>query len=85
TGAGVAEFWQAVLELRVLRQASGRLAERRREQDEAWMWERIDALLHQRFRSHAGVASALPALTIDVRAGRVAASVAARRLIDLLN
>ena len=85
TGAGVAEFWQAAHELRVLRQTSGRLAERRREQDEAWMWERIDALLHQRFREHAGVAAALPALTIDVRAGRVAASVAARRLIDLLN
>jgi len=85
TGAGVAEFWQAVQELRVLRQTSGRLAERRREQDEAWMWERIDALLHQRFRDHAGVAAALPALTTDVRSGRVAASVAARRLIDLLN
>jgi LAO/AO transport system kinase len=85
TGAGVEEFWRAAHELRVLRQTSGRLAERRREQDEAWMWERIDALLHQRFRDHAGVAAALPALTIDVRAGRVAASVAARRLIDLLN
>jgi LAO/AO transport system kinase len=85
SGAGVSEFWQAVNELRVLRQTSGRLAERRREQDEAWMWERIDALLHQRFREHAGVAGALPALTADVRAGRVAASVAARRLIDLLN
>ena len=85
TGAGVAEFWQAAHELRVLRTASGRLAERRREQDEAWMWERIDALLHQRFRGHGGVAAALPALTADVRAGRVAASVAARRLIELLN
>jgi LAO/AO transport system kinase len=84
-GTGVAEFWQAVHELRVLRTASGRLAERRREQDEAWMWERIDALLHQRFREHAGVASALPAIRADVRAGRVAASVAARRLVDLLN
>jgi LAO/AO transport system kinase len=83
-GTGVAEFWQAVHELRVLRSASGRLAERRREQDEAWMWERIHALLRQRFREHAGVAAALPALTQDVRSGRVAASVAARRLIDLL-
>jgi LAO/AO transport system kinase len=84
-GAGVAEFWQAVNELRVLRQTSGRLAERRREQDEAWMWERIEALLHERFRNHPQVAAALPALTADVRAGRVAASVAARRLIDLMH
>jgi LAO/AO transport system kinase len=85
SGAGVAEFWQAVNELRVMRQASGRLAERRREQDEAWMWERIQALLQARFRDDAGVAAALPALTADVRAGRVAASVAARRLIQLMN
>lgn len=85
TGAGVAEFWQAVNEFRVQRQASGRLAERRREQDEAWMWERIEALLHERFRGQPAVAAALPALTTDVRAGRVAASVAARRLIDLMH
>ena len=85
SGAGVDEFWQAVNELRVLRQTSGRLAERRREQDEAWMWERIEALLHERFRGQPEVAAALPALTNDVRAGRVAASVAARRLIDLMH
>ena len=85
SGAGVAEFWRAVNDLRVLRQSSGRLAERRREQDEAWMWERIEALLHERFRSRPEVAAALPVLTADVRAGRVAASVAARRLIDLMN
>ena len=85
TGDGVAQFWQAVNELRVMRQASGRLAERRREQDEAWMWERIEALLHARFRDQPAVAAALPALTNDVRAGRVAASVAARRLIELMN
>ncbi|MCW5657967.1 MAG: methylmalonyl Co-A mutase-associated GTPase MeaB [Burkholderiaceae bacterium] len=85
SGAGVAEFWQAVHEFRVLHETSGRLAARRREQDEAWMWERIEALLHERFRGHPQVAAALPALTADVRAGRVAASAAARRLIDLTN
>ncbi|MCG3190332.1 MAG: putative GTPase [Burkholderiaceae bacterium] len=84
-GTGLPEFWQAVSEFRALRQASGRLAERRREQDEAWMWERVEALLHERFRSRPPVAAALPRLTADVRAGRVAASVAARRLIDLMN
>jgi LAO/AO transport system kinase len=84
TGDGVAQFWQAANELRLMRQTSGRLAARRREQDEAWMWERIEALLQARFRDNASVAAALPALTADVRAGRVAASVAARRLIELM-
>jgi len=84
-GSGLAEFWRAVSEFRDQQSASGRLAARRREQDEAWMWERIEALLHERFRAQPQVAQALPQLTADVRAGRVAASVAARRLIDLMN
>ena len=51
TGNGLAEFWQAVSEFRDQQTASGRLAARRHEQDEAWMWERIEALLHERFRA----------------------------------
>ena len=85
TGAGLAEFWRAVSEFRDQQTASGRLAARRHEQDESWMWERIEALLHERFRAQPRVAAALPQLTDEVRAGRVAASVAARRLIDLMN
>ena len=85
SGAGLAEFWQAASDFRDQQTASGRLAARRHEQDENWMWERIEALLHERFRAQPQVAAALPPLTDDVRAGRVAASVAARRLIDLMN
>ena len=65
------------------RSANGRLAARRQAQDQAWMWERIDAGLKQAFRQHPPVRAALTQLTEDVRAGRVAASVAARRLLDL--
>ena len=85
TGEGLAPFWQAVRSFRDQQTASGRLARRRHDQDEAWMWERIEALLHERFRAQPQVAAALPQLTADVRAGRVAASVAARRLIDLMD
>ncbi len=84
-GVGLAEFWQAVTAFREAQASSGRLAQRRRAQDEAWMWDRIEAGLQQRFHQHAAVRAALPALTADVRAGRVAASVAARRLLDLTN
>ena len=68
-----------------LQTANGRLAERRRTQEQAWMWERIGAGLQQRFRAHAAVREALPRITDDVRAGRLAASVAARRLLDLMD
>jgi LAO/AO transport system kinase len=82
-GSGLAEFWQAVSRFRELRRAGGQLQQRRHDQDQAWMWERIEAGLRQRFHQHPAVRAALPQLSADVRAGRVAASVAARRLLDL--
>ena len=84
-GAGLPEFWAAVTRFRELQTANGRLAARRHAQDQAWMWERIDAGLKQRFKSHPAVQGALPALADDVRGGRIAASVAARRLLDLFH
>jgi LAO/AO transport system kinase len=84
-GSGLAEFWRAATRFRELQTASGRLTERRHAQDRAWMWERIEAGLRQRFKSHAAVRAALPQVTADVQTGRLAASVAARRLLDLMN
>ena len=84
-GSGLDEFWGAITRFRVLQTANGRLATRRHAQDQAWMWSLIDAGLKQRFKAHAAVRHALPALSADVQAGRVAASVAARRLLDLFN
>jgi LAO/AO transport system kinase len=81
--SGLEDFWQTVERFRDVQTRSGRLERRRHEQDEAWMWERIDAALRQRFRRHPAVREALPPLAAQVRAGQVAASVAARRLIDL--
>ena len=82
---GVDAFWQTVCQFRDLQTRSGRLAARRRAQDENWMWERIDAGLKARFRQHPPVREQLPLLAAEVRAGRVAASVAARRLLDLFH
>jgi LAO/AO transport system kinase len=82
---GLDDFWQAVTTFHDTQRSSGRLAERRHAQDRAWMWERIEAGLHERFRRHPAVRAALPGLTMEVEAGNVAASVAARRLLDLLD
>jgi LAO/AO transport system kinase len=82
---GLPEFWQVVSDFHEAQRSSGRLATRRHAQDQAWMWERIEAGLRQRFRAHAAVREALPGITADVGAGRLAASVAARRLLDLTN
>jgi LAO/AO transport system kinase len=84
TGQGMAEFWGEVARFRALQSAGGRFARRRQQQNEAWMRERLEAGLRQRFRGHPAVKAAWPGVLEDVRAGRLAASVAARRLLDLM-
>jgi LAO/AO transport system kinase len=82
-GTGLAAFWQAVQAFAARRQVSGAFIQRRQQQEQAWMWERIEAGLRHDFREHPAVRQALPGLSDDVVQGRVAASVAARRLLAL--
>ena len=81
-GQGVDGLWAAVLEFKALQTANGRFASRRQSQALAWMWERIDAGLKQRFKAQPEVAALLPQLSEDVRAGRLPASTAARMLLE---
>ncbi|QBM28955.1 putative GTPase [Hydrogenophaga pseudoflava] len=81
-GQGVDTFWSAVSEFKRLQTANGRLAARRQHQASAWMWERIDAGLKQRFREHPRVREALDLFTRQVQAGELAASTAARQLLE---
>ncbi len=80
-GTGLDTFWAAVTQFKALRAANGQLAERRRQQALAWMWERIDAGLKQAFDQHPQVRHLLPELTREVAAGRLAASTAARNML----
>ncbi|WP_310568355.1 methylmalonyl Co-A mutase-associated GTPase MeaB [Hydrogenophaga sp.] len=82
-GQGVDTFWSSVSEFKQLQTANGRLAARRQQQATAWMWERIDAGLKQRFRAHPEVREKLDLFTQQVQAGQLAASTAARQLLDL--
>ena len=79
---GVDAFWAAVPQFRNIQTANGRLAERRRHQSLAWMWERIDAGLKQAFRQDPAVSALLPTLVADVESGRIPASTAARNLLE---
>jgi LAO/AO transport system kinase len=84
-GQGVDAFWAAVSEFRRLQTANGRLAARRQQQARAWMWERIDAGLKQRFREHPKVHEKLDLFTQQVQGGQLAASSAARQLLELFD
>ena len=82
---GVDVFWAAVSQFRTLQTANGQLTARRQQQAKAWMWERIDAGLKQRFRNHTQVRDQLANTTAAVLAGEVPASTAARTLLDLFD
>jgi LAO/AO transport system kinase len=81
-GRGVDAFWAEVSRFRELQSANGQLNGRRQQQARAWMWERIDAGLKQRFRAHPKVRAALDETTQRVLAGTLTASTAARLLLD---
>ena len=82
---GLDAFWDTVCRYRQLQERTGALAQRRHSQDRAWMWERIESGLKTRFRAHPAVQAALPQILSGVDQGRVAPSVAARQLLDLLD
>jgi LAO/AO transport system kinase len=84
-GEGVDTFWSSVSQFRDLQSASGRLIQRRQQQSRAWMWERIDAGLKQRFREHPRVRAQLSEATGRVLAGELPASTAARALLELFD
>jgi len=81
-GQGLDEFWGAVSKFRELQAANGRLESRRQKQALAWMWERIEAGLKQAFRNHPSVRTQLPEMVAAVTQGRIAASTAARALLN---
>ena len=84
-GQGVDSFWEAVSRFRTLQTANGQLAQRRQQQARAWMWERIEAGLKQRFRTHPAVQAALDDTTRRVLDGTLPASTAARQLLALFD
>ena len=82
-GTGLNEFWNLVSQFKNGQNKNGRFNQRRQSQSLAWMWERITAELQQAFKQNPQVQGALPALTQQVLAGSVAASTAARQLLNM--
>ena len=83
-GKGVPEMWDKVSHFASLQRANGKFESRRKEQAGAWMWDRIDAGLKNAFRSNEAVQKLLPSLSAQVNQGTMAASVAARRLLEAM-
>jgi LAO/AO transport system kinase len=85
TTAGLDAFWSEVERFAALQRQSGAFEQRRREQARAWLRERIDAGLRERFRGDPAVKAELAAVHAEVDAGRLLPAAAARRLLDLMH
>ena len=81
-GRGVPELWDKVTHFEKLQRANGKFESRRKQQAGAWMWDRIDTGLKTAFQNNAAVQELLPILIAEVNQGTMAASVAARRLLE---
>jgi LAO/AO transport system kinase len=81
-GKGIPELWDKVNHFKKLQKANGKFESRRKQQSGAWMWDRIDAGLKTAFRNNPAVQELLPILSAQVNQGTMAASVAARRLLE---
>jgi LAO/AO transport system kinase len=76
---GIDTFWRQVEAYRHAMTQSGQWADKRRRQAVDWMWNQIEARLHDAFREHPDVRAELPRLTEAVEQGRVTPSAARAR------
>ena len=83
--AGIDTVWQTLQAYRATLGASGELADKRRRQALDWMWQLIDTGLRHRFREHPAVQATLPDTARAVAAGSLSPTVAAHRLLHLMN
>ncbi|HPC82788.1 MAG TPA: methylmalonyl Co-A mutase-associated GTPase MeaB [Thermoanaerobaculaceae bacterium] len=85
TGEGIPEIWQMIEEFRSTAEASGAFDRRRREQERDWLHALIEQQLLERFRANPKVARTLPELEAAVMDGRLPATSAAQRLLELVS
>jgi len=84
TGAGIAELWQKILDHRTAMNASGDFAARRRDQQVKWMWSMLENRMHARLRADASIRAKVKKIEGDVAAGRLAPSLAAEQIVEML-
>ncbi|MFC5800057.1 methylmalonyl Co-A mutase-associated GTPase MeaB [Streptomyces formicae] len=79
---GLDTVWDRLEQHRVLLEAAGRLAAKRRDQQVAWAWSMVHDELLGRLHSHPSVRSLAPALEQQVRQGELTATGAAERILE---
>ena len=81
TGENVAAIWDLALDYIAATNKSGFMAQRRREQARAWMYQSIDVALRERFFADPAVRAQIADIERAVLDGRMSSSRAAARLL----
>lgn len=81
---GINEVWQAIEQRYTDLSNSGKLAERRSQQNLRWLWNIVEQQLQQAVREHEGVRSMREELVRDVAAGQITPRAGARRVLETL-
>ncbi|WP_305074766.1 methylmalonyl Co-A mutase-associated GTPase MeaB [Propionivibrio sp.] len=81
---GMAEFWNEIERYREITTQTGEFDAKRKKQALDWMWSLIESGLHQMFKHHPQVHSALPKLSGQVADGVTTPNAAAQQLLAYL-
>jgi LAO/AO transport system kinase len=81
--SGIDELWGTIGEYREARSADGELSEQRSAQSAAWMWSEIDESLMNHLKTDPEVSKKLISLEVDVKAGKVSPTAAAREVLGI--
>lgn len=82
---GLDALWGKVREHRAIMERSGALAERRSRQQVKWMWAMVEERMRQRLGDTATKRAMIAELEAEVAGGRLAATLAADRVLALLD
>jgi len=82
---GIDVIWETVLQHHKTFTQTGELKANRKKQAVDWMWSLVKEGLKDRFYQHPEVKDILPDTVKDVEKGTIASTVAASRLLDLLD
>jgi LAO/AO transport system kinase len=81
---GLDDMWAKVVEHRKKFEATGELAQRRRDQQVKWMWTMLEELMFARLRSDAKARALLPEIERQVAEGALAPTLAVERIAAAL-
>ena len=81
---GMDTIWSIVERHRTKLSETGELAQKRREQRQAWLWSMLDEGLKRHFLARDDVKHLLPEVEADVASARITPTEGARRLLALL-